>query len=498
MDDTYRVQMEGISKSFSGVHALKDVSFSVKPGEIHALVGENGAGKSTLMKILSGALLTDKGTIKVNGSIQHITSPRASHELGISIIYQEFMLIPHLTVAENIYIDHLNGGKNKLINWNRLKQESSQLLEELGFSNIDPNTKVSDLSVAYQQVIEICKSLSRDVQVLILDEPSAVLTFTEIQKLFTLLRQLRDKGIAIIYISHRMEEIFELCDTVTVLKDGTFVAEHKVSDIDKKSLINEMVGRELSQLFPKRDSKIGDVILEVKNLNAGKMVQNISFELHKGEVLGFSGLVGAGRTETMRALFGADTIDNGTVIYKGRDIIFKSPHSSVKYGVGLLPEDRKQQGVLIDCTIRENTTMTSLNKVSKGGIINHKKDKTFTKNVLAKLSTKYGSIEDRVASLSGGNQQKVALSKWLAADCELIILDEPTRGVDVGAKTEIYKNINDLAESGVAIIMVSSEMEEIINMCDRAIVMRQGVITGELEKSDLSEQHLINLSMGVM
>lgn len=498
MDETYRVQMEGISKSFSGVHALKDVSFSVKPGEIHALVGENGAGKSTLMKILSGALTADKGTIKIDGTMQHITSPRVSHELGISIIYQEFMLVPHLTVAENIYIDRLGGKKGLIVNWNKLREDSRNLLDELGFSDIDPDTRVSDLSVAYQQVVEICKSLSRDVRVLVLDEPSAVLTFTEIQKLFGLIRQLRDKGIAIVYISHRMDEIFELCDTVTVLKDGAFVAEHAVCDIDKRSLINEMVGRELSQLFPQRNTEIGDTILEVEKLNAGRMVQDISFKLHRGEVLGFSGLVGAGRTETMRSLFGADAIHSGTIRYKGKNIRFKNPHSSVKHGLGFLPEDRKQQGVLIEMTIRENTTMTSLRKISKGGIIHHKTDKEFTKNILAKLSTKYGDIEDRVASLSGGNQQKVALAKWLAADCEVIILDEPTRGVDVGAKAEIYKNINDLAESGVAIIMISSEMEEIINMCDRAIVMRQGVITGELEKQDLSEQHLINLSMGVM
>lgn len=498
MDDKYSVEMQNIYKSYKGVHALTDVSFAVKPGEIHALVGENGAGKSTLMKVLSGATMADSGTIKVDGVEQHITSPRVSRDLGISIIYQEFMLAPHLTVAENIYIDRLAGRGKLMINWPRLKKDSRELLAELGFSEISPETKVASLSVAYQQVVEICKSLSRDARVLVLDEPSAVLTFSEIQKLFKLLRKLKEQGIAIVYISHRMDEIFELCDTITVLKDGTFVNKFNVGDIDKKSLIHQMVGRELSQLFPERNSKIGDVVLEVENMNAGKMVKNVSFNVRRGEVLGFSGLVGAGRTETMRSLFGADKMDNGKITYKGKDVHFKEPYYAVKSGLGLLPEDRKQQGVLIERTIRENTTLTSLKKVCKLGVINHKKDKDFADDILKRLTTKYSSMEDNVSSLSGGNQQKVSLAKWLAADCEVIILDEPTRGVDVGAKTEIYKNINDLAEAGVAVIMVSSEMEETINMCDRVLVMRQGEIVGELKKGEMDDKSIINLSMGVM
>ncbi|MBC5649212.1 sugar ABC transporter ATP-binding protein [Christensenella tenuis] len=498
MDTTYRVQMEGIYKSYKGVHALTDVSFAVKPGEIHALVGENGAGKSTLMKVLSGAIAADKGSIKIDGVERNITSPRISRDLGISIIYQEFMLAPHLTVAENIYIDRLVGKNKLMINWKKLKKDSHDLLEKLGFSEIDPDEKVGNLSVAYQQVVEICKSLSRDARVLVLDEPSAVLTFTEIQKLFKLIRQLKEQGIAIVYISHRMDEIFDLCDTVTVLKDGHFVNEFRIDEIDKKSLIYQMVGRELSQLFPKRNAKIGETILKAEHLKAGRMVNDVSFNVHKGEVLGFSGLVGAGRTETMRSLFGADKLDSGSITYKGQKILFKDPHAAVRHGVGLLSEDRKQQGIVIERTIRENTTLTSLGKVSKFGIINHKKDKEFTRDILARLTTKYGDMEDSVSCLSGGNQQKVSLAKWLAADCEVIILDEPTRGVDVGAKAEIYKNINDLAEAGVAVIMVSSEMEEVINMCDRVVVMRQGKVVGELEKKDMNDKNIIGLSMGVM
>lgn len=494
----YRIAMEDIHKSFSGVRALSGVSLYVKPGEIHALVGENGAGKSTLMKVLAGAIIADKGQISIDGECQHITSPRISRDLGISIIYQEFVLAPHLTVAENIYIDRLAGDKKLVINWNRLKRQSEKLLEELGFPEISPDARVCDLSVAYQQVVEICKSLSRDARVLILDEPSAVLTIKEIEKLFSLLRKLREKGLAIVYISHRLDEIFELCDTITVLKDGAFVNKHGVDEIDKKHLINEMIGRELSQLFPERHVQIGEAVLEVDNLNAGRMVRNISFKLHKGEVLGFSGLVGAGRTETMRTLFGADVPEKGRIVYKGRETQFRSPYEAVRHRIGFLPEDRKQQGVLLDRSIRENTTMTSLKKVSKAGVINHGKDKVFTVDILKKLSTKYSSVEDPVSSLSGGNQQKVALAKWLAADCEVIILDEPTRGVDVGAKAEIYKNINDLAEAGVAVIMISSEMEETINMCDRVIVMRQGEIVGELVSGELTEKRIMNLSMGVM
>lgn len=496
MESTYRVQMENIYKKFSGVNALTDVSFSLKPGEIHALVGENGAGKSTLMKILAGAILSDSGIIKIDGKERHIASPRISKELGISIIYQEFMLAPHLTVLENIYLDRLTE-KGLLIDWKTLRKRTKTLLDELGFGEIDPNTRVGDLSVAYQQIVEICKSLSRNANVLVLDEPSAVLTFTEIEKLFKLVRQLKEKGLGIIYISHRMDEIFDLCDTITVLKDGTFVNEHAVKEITKKDLINEMVGRELSALFPQRHAKIGEVMLDVKNLNVGREVRNVSFDVRKGEVLGFSGLVGAGRTETMRGVFGADKPDSGAITYKGKTVKFKSPFEAVSKGMGLVPEDRKQQGVLTQMSIRVNTTLSTLKKVGKFGIIDHKKDKQFTKAILDKLQTKYNSMEDSVSSLSGGNQQKVSLAKWLAADCDLMVLDEPTRGVDVGAKAEIYKNINDLAEEGKAIIMISSEMEEIINMCDRVIVMRQGEVVGELLREELSEQNLIKLTMGV-
>lgn len=497
MADKYRVEMKNIVKRFGGVLALNDVSLQIKPGEVHALVGENGAGKSTLMKILSGAFQKDEGAIFIDGKEVRISSPKDAKQLGVATIYQEFMLAPHLTVAENIFIDRLSS-KNKFINWKELNQKATEILEELGFSEINARQRVENLSVAYQQVVEICKNLTRNAKILVLDEPTAVLTFTEIEKLFLLINKLKENGVSIIYISHRLEEIFRICDTITVLKDGTFVKQVETKDINKGELVNLMVGRDMSTLFPSRDAKIGEVVLEVKNLNRGKMVRDVSFSVRAGEVLGFSGLVGVGRTETMRVIFGADKRDSGEVLFLGKKVNFKSPKQAVKNGLGLLPEDRKQQGVLLQQSIRVNTTMSSLKKVTRLlGLINRKKDKTITTDVLKQLATKYNSIEDDTASLSGGNQQKVALAKWLVADCKCIILDEPTRGVDVGAKVEIYKNINDLSERGVAIIMVSSEMTEIIGMCDRALIMRQGSIVGELEKDELGEDRLIRYSMGV-
>ena len=497
MANEYRVEMKNIVKRFGGVLALNDVSFRVRPGEVHALVGENGAGKSTLMKILSGAYQKDEGTIFIDGKEEKISSPKEAKELGVATIYQEFMLAPHLTVAENIFIDRLSD-KGKFINWKDLNQKASEILDQLGFGEINAKQRVENLSVAYQQVVEICKNLTRNAKILVLDEPTAVLTFTEIEKLFSLINKLKNDGVSIIYISHRLEEIFQICDRITVLKDGTFVKELNTTEVNKGQLVNLMVGRDMSTLFPSRAAKKGDVVLEVKNLNRGKMVRNVSFSVRAGEVLGFSGLVGAGRTETMRAIFGADKKESGEIWLNGEQVNFKNPREAVKKGLGLLPEDRKQQGVLLEQSIRVNTTLSALRKITQLlGIINFQKDKKLAEDVLAELATKYNSIEDNTSSLSGGNQQKVALAKWLVADCKCIILDEPTRGVDVGAKVEIYKNINDLAEQGVAIVMISSEMTEIIGMCDRALIMRQGMVVGELDRSELAEDRLIRYSMGV-
>lgn len=496
-DAKYRLEMRNITKHFGGVRALTDVSLKVKPQEIHALIGENGAGKSTLMKVLSGAYKKDKGEIYIDGNLVHINNPKEAKDKGIAIIYQEFMLAPDLTVAENIFIDQLTAGK-ALINWKELRKKAKEQLSRLGFDDISPTTKVGNLSVAYQQVVEICKNLTRNAKVLVLDEPTAVLTFSEIKKLFEILRKLRDEGVSIVYISHRLEEIFELSDNITVLKDGGYVDTVSTASIDKARLVTMMVGREMSQMFPDRHAKIGDKILEVEKLNAGKLVKDVSFHVRAGEIVGFSGLVGAGRTETMRALFGADRKESGKVVYFGKEVNFRNPKEAIRNGFGMLPESRKEEGLLLKQSIRMNTTLAVLNtKIARMGIINHKKEKEYVESLLKSMSTKYGNTEDSADSLSGGNQQKIALAKWVAAKCRCVVFDEPTRGVDVGAKMEIYKIMNDLAEKGVGIIMISSEMPEIIGMCDRVVVMRQGKVTGEFCKEEVNENNLIKAAMGV-
>jgi len=496
-DGQYHVDMVDICKTFGGVKACQNVCLRVKAGEIHALVGENGAGKSTLMKILSGAYLKDSGDIYINGQKANIMNPKDGLDSGISVIYQEFALIGSLTVAENIFIDKLNE-KGRLINWKRLREKARNVLESLGFGNIPVNRVVSELSVAHQQVVEICKALARESSVLILDEPTAVLAASEAEQLFKLLKELRAKGVAIVYISHRLEEIFRLCDRVTVMKDGQYVGTYETTGLDEKKLVSLMIGRTLETYFPAREPNIGKTVFKVENICAGKAVKNVSFEVREGEVLGISGLVGAGRTETLRAVFGADPLDSGRVYLDGRQIRIKTPGSAVKHGIGMLPEDRKSHGVLLKMPIRTNITLARLKSFTGHfNIINRKKETAYIDDIVGKLSIRAASIENNVNSLSGGNQQKVAIAKLLAADCRVLILDEPTRGVDVGAKIEIYKIINSLVAQNYAVIMISSEMMEIIGMCDRAVVMRGGSVAGELKREALTEQNLINYSMGV-
>ncbi|MCR4431067.1 MAG: sugar ABC transporter ATP-binding protein [Tepidanaerobacteraceae bacterium] len=492
----YQVEMNHIYKSFEGVVALHDVSFSVKPGEIHALVGENGAGKSTLIRILSGALQPDQGEIKIRGEKVNITKPDDGIKHGISVIYQEFALFPHISVAENIFIDEVRA-YNGFINWKDIKQRAKAFLEELGFGFIDVNARVMDLSVAYQQVIEICKALTRNASVLVLDEPTAVLTTKEVERLFALLQNLKSKDVAIIYVSHRLDEIFRITDRITVLKDGKFVKTLETSSIDAHQLVNLMIGRELSDYFPPRKSNIGEVVLSVEHIRSGRAVKDISFNVREGEVLGLSGLVGAGRTEAMRAIFGVDKLDDGKVTLYGREIKIKSPEHAYRLGIGLLPENRKTQGVLLRMPILHNITLSCLKMFCKLGWINKKQEYQIASNLSKELAVKTASLFNRVASLSGGNQQKVAIAKLLASKCKVLILDEPTRGVDVGAKIEIFKIINSMVEKKCAVIMISSEMTEIIGMCDRAVVIREGRSVGELQKNELTELNLIKYSMGV-
>ncbi len=494
--EEYQVEMKNICKSFSGVDALKSVDLKVKAGEIHAVVGENGAGKSTLMKILSGAYSKDSGEIFLNGEKTDIRNPKDGREQGIAVIYQEFALVNDLSVAENIFIKEI--GESRFINWKELREKAGKLLNELGFGMIDADTIVSRLSVAYQQVVEICKALTGDISVLVLDEPTAVLASNEIEQLFELLKGLRDNGVAIIYISHRLEEVFDISERITVMKDGECVDTLKTSETNEHEIANMMVGRQLSAFFPEREANIGEKVLEVKNIRSGKAVKDVSFDVKEGEVLGLSGLVGSGRTEALRTIFGADKIESGKIFLDSKEINIKTPQKSIQYGVAMLPEDRKEQGVLLDLSVRENITLSIINTISNFlGWLNKQKEMEIVNNLIEKLRIKTASVDAKVASLSGGNQQKVAISKLLAADSRVLLLDEPTRGVDVGAKIEIYKIINSLVKQGYAVIMVSSEMIEIIGMCDRAVVFREGKTVGELEKNKLTEENLIRYAMGV-
>lgn len=496
-EGTYQVEMKQICKIYDGVPVLKNVDFNVKAGEIHALVGENGAGKSTLIKILSGARIPESGKIYIGGERVHIKNPKDGIEHGISVINQELALVGDLSVAENVFIDDLRKG-SYWINWKSLKEKAEKYLKEIGFGNINVKKKVNELSVAYQQIVEICRALSRNASVLVLDEPTAILTEQEANKLFLLIDQLRKKKVAIIYISHRLEEILKLADRITVLKDGELVGTVDASSVDRHQIVSMMIGRELQDFFPKRESNIGEPVLSVEHISAGKAVKDVSFQVREGEVLGISGLVGAGRTEAMRAVFGADKMDSGKIFLYGKPITIKSPKHAFALGVGFLPEDRKTQGVLLNLPIQYNVTLSSLDDFCKAfGKIDFNGEKKFVSDLSQKLSIKCNSIESLVKNLSGGNQQKVAIARLLASKCRILILDEPTRGVDVGAKIEIFDVINEFVGQHGAVIMISSEMTEIIGMCDRAVVMREGCSVGELEKDDLTEQNIIDYSMEV-
>jgi ribose transport system ATP-binding protein len=495
MTSDHIIEMRGITKLFGGIHALEDVDLEVRRGEIHALIGENGAGKSTLLKLLAGAYTKDAGTITVDGATIDNVSPQVMIRHGISVIYQEFMLAPHLTVAENIFIDNFSESSGAFINWKRLFARAGEELDKIGFGHIDPRARVSDLSVAHQQVVEICKSLARRSSVMVFDEPTAVLTHSETDKLLEVIQRLRDSGVTIVYVSHRLDELFRISDRITVLKDGRSVGVFETAAITQDELITKMVGRSISQLYPTRDvtvDRTGAPLLEVDDLSAAGFVEGVSFRLYPGEVLGFSGLVGAGRTETMRAIFGLDRTAGGRVTLEGEPANFRTPKQAISRGVGFVPEDRKGQGLVLEQSIRMNSTLVS---ERRNGFINPQRERAHVIELLKRVSTKYGSTEDHVSSLSGGNQQKIVLAKWLDVETKVLILDEPTRGVDVGAKTEIYAIVNALAARGIGIIMISSEMTEIIGMCDRAIVMREGRMTGELRREELQEENLIALAM---
>lgn len=490
-----RVELRNISKSFGGISALKNVTLKVLPGEIHALVGENGAGKSTLMKILSGALAKDTGQIFIDGKEVQIRNTHDSRKLGIGIIYQEFSLIPDLSVAENIFFNKTDV-TGLWMHWSRMTRKADELVSGLGFS-IDSSAKAGELSIARQQIVEIAKALSEQARILILDEPSAVLGPQEIKKLFDTLKKLKNEGVTIIYISHHLSEVFRISDRITVLKDGTSGNSLKVNETSKDNIISLMLGRSLDTMYPSREPMIGEELLKTEDICHGEKVQNVSLIVKKGEILGIAGLVGSGRSETVRAIFGADKLSNGKIFLSGEEIQLRSPHKAVNTGIGMVPEDRKRHGVILPLTVKENISLTDLKGISGCfGFIRAGKESRNTTDLIRKLSIKAQNGNQQVSKLSGGNQQKVVLAKWLNRNCRVMIIDEPTRGVDIGAKVEIYNLINELSKKGVAIIVVSSETSELTGICDRIMVMRKGQIHGTLERKDFSEENIFRLSIG--
>jgi len=490
------LKIENISKSFPGVQALNNVSFPVLRGSIHALIGENGAGKSTLIKILSGASSHDSGAFYINGEKMEFATPLDAIRSGISVVHQEIKLVDTLTVAENIYIGQPPLTKRGTVNWKKLHQDARRLLDSI---NADINTRevVGKLPIAKQQMVEICKALSHKAEIVIMDEPSATLTDKELTMLFSILNNLKEQGITIIYISHRMEEVFEISDQVTILRDGEHIHTGEIKDLNRQKLISMMVGRELENEYPKEFNPRGEPLLEVRNLCKPGVLKDISLKLYAGEVLCISGLVGCGRTEFARTLFGADNQGDvtGEVIIKGQPAHIRSVKDAMKAGIALIPEDRKRQGLVLLMSVRENITLASIKKVMRKGRILRKLENSSANHYISVLRIVTPDAQREVKYLSGGNQQKVVIAKWLATNADILILDEPTRGIDIGAKAEIYKLLNSFTSQGKGVIMISSEMPEVLGMCDRVIVFREGGISGEFLREDATQEKLLDHAM---
>ncbi len=487
------VLMEGIEKSFPGVHALSQCQFELRSGEVHALVGENGAGKSTMMKVLAGIYTKDAGRILYKGQEAVIPNPRAAQQLGISMIHQELNLMPHLTVAQNIFIGREPRRQFKFVlDEGEVNEKTQQLLDMLHLK-LNPRTKVSDLTVAKQQMVEIAKSLSFNSEVLIMDEPTAALTESEIEELFRIIRQFRDKGVGVVYISHRLEELKQISDRVTVMRDGRYIGTVLTPEAKVDQIISMMVGRTIYEAAPEVPEKTDqEIVLEVKDLNRAPVLRGVSFDLRKGEILGFAGLMGAGRTEAARAIFGADPLDSGEVYVRGKRVHITSPSDAVRHGIGYLSEDRKRYGLTLGMDVEDNIVLAAFRKfLGFLGVVNRTLTRRAAEQHVKSLSIKTPGLQQRVKNLSGGNQQKLVIAKWLTADTDILIFDEPTRGIDVGAKSEIYKLLNDLARQGKSIIMISSELPEILRMSHRIVVMCEGRITGALSSTEATQETIM-------
>jgi ribose transport system ATP-binding protein len=489
---TELARLTAIAKSFGGVHALRGVDFDVQSGEVHALIGENGAGKSTLMRVLGGEMPPSSGEIRIDGRTTELHGPRAARAHGIAIIHQELALAPDLSVAENIFLGELSG----VISWSALRRRAGELIASLGF-DIDPARRVSSLAVAHQQVVEIAKALSRKVKIIVFDEPTAVLSAQDAERLHEIISRLRAEGVGIVYISHRLEEILSISDRVTVMKDGQVVATKLAAELSIDAMIRMMVGRPMAALFPEKGPRtIGEERLAVRDLQAGRLVRGVTFSVRAGEIVGLGGLVGSGRTEVARVIFGADPLESGAILLDGKEMKMRSPKNAVQAGVCLVPEDRKGQGVVLDAAIRINATMARLSAVvNRFGFVRQALERKLVGDLAGSLKLKASRIDAPVSTLSGGNQQKVVLAKWFHAGGNVIILDEPTRGVDVGAKSEIYGIVLKLAEAGKAVLVISSEHQELFGLCDRILVMGEGQLRGELKPPDYSEERLLSLAI---
>ena len=484
------VEINHVNKSFPGVKALNDVSFTLRSGEVLALLGENGAGKSTLMKILSGVYPKDSGTIKVFGKEVEEITPKKAQELGIAIIHQELNMCSHLSVAENIFLGR-EIIKNGMLSDHEMKQEAGKILHKLNI-DIDPESIVGDLSVSRQQMVEIAKALSANAKILIMDEPTSALTSTEINELFSIIRQLKKEGCGIVYISHRLEELQHIVDRVTILRDGQYITSMDYKATTLSEIIANMVGREIKEKFPRVECRRGSKILEVRNLNAGKLVRGINFDLYEGEIVGIAGLMGAGRTETTRAIFGVDRKSSGDIILDGKKVVINKPGDAKKAGIVLAPEDRKKDGLCTKLSVRENIALPNLDIICKRtGVVNRKKENAMVERTVKDLKIKLPGPEVDAGSLSGGNQQKVVVGKWLARNSRVVIFDEPTRGIDVAAKVEIYNLMNELKRKGVGVLFVSSEMPEVLGISDRILVMCDGRITGELGVEEATQDLIL-------
>ncbi|MGF6989469.1 ABC-type sugar transport system ATPase subunit [Lachnospiraceae bacterium PM6-15] len=495
MNDRYVLEMKGISKSFGATQALDNINFQLKKGEVHALLGENGAGKSTLIKVLGGVHRPDKGEIYIEDKNVVMNEIEDAQKAGVGIIHQEIVLVPYLSVTENIFLGREILTPLHTRDMKKMNSKAKEMTERLGL-DIDVTTKVGTLSIAQQQLVEIVKAISFDIKILVMDEPTSSLSDEEVHKLFEIMEKLKADGVSIIYISHRMEELFAVTNRVTIMRDGTYVGTVETQETNTDELVGMMVGRSLTNYYTRDYNMSNTEVLRVENLTQKGVFEDISFSVREGEILGFSGLVGAGRSEIMQAIFGNEKYSSGTIFLNGKELKFKNSMDAIKNGLALVPEDRKKQGLTLINTVAFNLSLVSLDALKKGGLINNGKKDRMVDKYVKDLNIKTASVESPVSSLSGGNQQKIVLGRWLATNPQVLILDEPTRGVDVGAKAEIYSIINDLAKEGMAIIMVSSELPEIINMCDNVCVVKDGRITGRLTKEEMNQEKIMHYATG--